>query len=303
VQTLAVPLTIAFSTLVFNHLANERSLGEKGAADERALREKEAADERAVYESRTKLYVELLNKREESASNLRSNIFAKLLEKYLDPTKASVVQRITVLDLLAQNFNESLNLSPLFWQLERQIRDEPFGRRSALQEQLRRIAYEIKARQADIFDAYGQKRRRSVEFASLPVVLFDEDIVLEHRNKVERLGCHFTVEVTEHDAKQQRIFVRLMVAPIDGGRKPSEFTCDVSADNKTRQWTFSVDQFDLPLVNFTRMSKSTRFAVFFDDYSSSAASVTLLFFPSSLGGVQDKPYIDDVMNELRRPSK
>jgi len=60
--------------------------------------------------------------------------------------------------------------------------------------------------------------------------------------------------------------------------------------------------YDLPLMTFTRISDEERVAIALRtlDTESRSARITVLYYPSSRSGVQDKPYIDDVLNKLRK---
>jgi hypothetical protein len=101
--------------------------------------------------------------------------------------------------------------------------------------------------------------------------------------KDEKVKRHFTIEVAEHDPAGRRVLVR-----VSGG---------------DRQWTFWVDTFDFPLVNFTRISKSERFSLVLKRYDPPSAQITFIYFPSSRSGVKDKPFIDEVISDLVRRMK
>ena len=87
-----------------------------------------AHDER---ENQFRLYTELLSKREEADMNVRRGIFDKVFDKYLPPDSKDVATRLVGLELMAANFHESLDISPLFWQLDRQVmKQDERGRRA-----------------------------------------------------------------------------------------------------------------------------------------------------------------------------
>jgi hypothetical protein len=286
ISTLAIPVSLAGSTVIYNVWAAKRS----------------------DAESRLRLYTELVNKREEADTNLRREIFAKLMEKYLDPGQADLDRRMAVLELLTQNFNESLNLSPLFWQLDRQIVANGGERRLALRSQLMRIADNVKQRQLDVLQVYGGGGEADPVFrlpADKPIL--DRDLTLEipaAGGTRRRIGCHFIVEALEPDETSRSVQVRVQSMPLerrnDQGLAVEESSSCVGGF--ARQWMFNVDPFDFPLVNYTRMSADERFAIFFSPLAGGLYSFKFIYFPSSLGGVRDKPFIDDVMNKLRGSS-
>ena len=252
------------------------------------------------------LYTQLLSKREESDTGVRRVIFSKLLEKYLTPGAgaANLDDRLVVLELLSQNFNESLDLSPLFSQLDRQneqSNDPKAGERRA---QLERIAGSVKLRQYDLLDVYGAKVDGTFDGHS-DSALIDEQLEIEMPGSVEsktRVGCHFIVDAWDYVAPTRQLKVRVQATPIPFAR--NVVTGPGCGDgSKARQWVFSLDPYDFPLVSYTRMSKTERFVVYSIFYAESQVRLRFVYFSSSLNGVRDKPFIDEVMNDLRRSSR
>lgn len=286
ISTLAIPVSLAGSTVIYNVWAAKRS----------------------DAESRLRLYTELVNKREESDTNLRREIFSKLMEKYLDPSHADLDRRLTVLELLTQNFNESLNLSPLFWQLDRQIA-ESASQRDPLRAQLMRIADSVKQRQFDVLQVYGGGGEAD-PVSKLPAdkPILDRDLVLElplPDGGKRSIGCHFIVEALEAGEGNRSVQVRVQSTPLEQRRVQDQTIAEspTCGGGFARQWMFSVDPFDFPLVNYTRMSADERFAIFYTPHEGGLYSFKFIYFPSSVGGVRDKPFIADVMNKLRGDSR
>lgn len=71
-------------------------------------------------------------------------------------------------------------------------------------------------------------------------------------------------------------------------------------ESHTKSIAFWVDEFDFPLSNFSRISKSERFALVMTRYKPPDIGLTLIYFPSSRSGVKDKPFIDEVVSDLKR---
>jgi hypothetical protein len=69
-------------------------------------------------EAKTRLYTELMSRREESESALRKDMFTSIISTILKEN-ATLDERILQLELLAYNFHESLNLMPFFTYLDR----------------------------------------------------------------------------------------------------------------------------------------------------------------------------------------
>src|SRR5712691_7590437 len=118
--TLAIPLSLAYVSYKYES----------------------AQTERQATDARLRLYTELLSKREEADTGVRRGIVDKVLETYLKPGGQDLEAKLVALELLAVNFNDSLDLSPLFWQFDRQIQGG--ARAPFLQKQLQRIANGVK---------------------------------------------------------------------------------------------------------------------------------------------------------------
>ena len=81
-----------------------------------------------------------------------------MLETYSKEAK-NPNEKIVALELLTLNFNESLDLSPLFWQIFREIQQTAQKANSSFwTEQLERISNQVKARQIELLETFGIKK-------------------------------------------------------------------------------------------------------------------------------------------------
>src|ERR1039457_819429 len=128
-------------------------------------------------DARTKLYTELMSKREESESALRKDMFNSIMGNILkDKVSASLDEKILQLELLTYNFHESLNLMPLFEYLNRCNNKEE--RDPALRE-----AY--KYRLIKMSKATISKQLSTLEAVAKPVTFTYEDTLFTYKNKKE----------------------------------------------------------------------------------------------------------------------
>ena len=257
----------------------------------------DAQTARQDTEARLRLYTELLSKREEADTTLRKGIFDRVLETYLKEAK-NADEKIVALELLSSNFNESLDLSPLFWQILREIQQPAQKANSSmLTERLQRVANDVKDRQLALLeisgsrldgnfntDALGAGTNKSFEMENpidKDLTLVDPDASDPAKQKQTR---HFTVFPLEFDQARHRVFVSVE------HRKPN---------GKVETNSFWLDEFDFPLTNFSRISQSERFALVMRRFDPPNVALTLIYFPSSRSGVKDKPYIDEVISGLK----
>lgn len=254
-------------------------------------RYEETTAKNQAADARLRLYTELLTSREQADSGLRKDMFGKVLDTFMTKRDGDIGQQLVELELLAANFQDSLNLSPLFRQLRRQIDAQAPKDKVALLERLESVANDVKDRQIEALELVGAKMDGTVSFAqldagnSVPVVdkvLTFSDPGSADSGATDNPGIHkrhFNVEVLERDKTQHRLLVRVH----DGAK----------------QWVIGVDQFDFPLVDYTRISSTERFTVALTSYTDEYAQLKFIYFPSSRSGVSDKPYIDQVLASLR----
>lgn len=281
-QTLAMPLALVSLPLLYQWKAGEMSA--KAAAENQR---------REQAEQQFRLYTDLMSKREEADTTVRRGLFDKLVGSYLDPKPGDVDKRLVALELLSLNFHDTLNLSPLFWELDRQIAARPKQpSNEEYQLQLDRVASQVKNRQASALEVDGVRATMQVDLAFIgeglapPSKTFRlRGVAAEPDGPAER---DFSVTVLSHDPKHRRLLVTVNFGPTDG-----------SATQTTSFW---VDPYDFPLTNFSRVSRSERFALVLDRYKPSddggTARLVLLLFPSSRSGAKDRPYIDDLVARL-----
>src|SRR5262249_30620064 len=112
---------------------------------------------------------ELLSKREEADTAVRRGIFDKVLERYLAPGDQGLEAKLVALELLATNFHDSLDLSPLFWQIGREVERAPKNERARLSHELARIANRVKDRKIRVLDLGSGAKGQASKLAGLRV--------------------------------------------------------------------------------------------------------------------------------------
>src|SRR5262245_18425393 len=84
-----------------------------------------ALDQQQSSEAKLRLYSELISRREESEATLRKEMFQSIIGSFFDASASSLEVRLLKMELLAQNFHEALNMTPLFLHLRREIAQAP----------------------------------------------------------------------------------------------------------------------------------------------------------------------------------
>jgi hypothetical protein len=278
-QTLALPLALVALPLLYQWKASE--IAERARAE---TRQRELADQQF------RLYTDLMSRREDADTQVRRGLFDKLIGSYLNPAPDNADKRLVALELLSLNFHDALNLSPLFWDLARDIeKAAPGAVRDRQLHQLDRVAKQVKDRQTAMLE--GESHKFDVD---LPLLEGDRhldfafDVRLLHDDGTSDPVARrpFTLTVTRHDARNRSLAIVVSTPGLD----------------ELQEFRFALDPFDFPLVNFSRVSRGERFAVMLYDYDARpevlSAKLVFLYFPSWRGGAKDKPYLDDLMARL-----
>jgi len=274
--TLAIPLTLAYLNQQYQ----------------------DAQTVRQSSEARLRLYTELLSKREEADTSLRKGVFDKVLDTYLKEAK-NVEAKLIGLELLTLNFHDSLDLSPLFWEILREIeKPQHNADRLILMKRLERAAYQVKEKQIEILRSYGAAIAEGNLYTEVlstgsgtackmdhPI---DQDFSFDDPDAIDpghrKQTRHFRLDPLECDPKGRRLFVSI----------------EWKLNSELKHANFWVDEYDFPLTDFYRLSKSERFAVVMSRYEPPDVGLSLIYFPSSRSGIKDKPFIDEVISNLKR---
>jgi hypothetical protein len=246
-------------------------------------------DKRQSVETNARLYSELMSRREEAESSLRKDMFVSIISSFLSPSREDLDGKVLNLELLAYNFNDSLNLKPLFLDIQRRLQKSTDADRASYSDRIIRVAKETTAKQLFSLQGQGKSFTRSVDFDELaragPAGIPLDPETLTIRNTT----CEVGVRVLRFDKKQEQLLVRLEVK-FPGSRPELPDT----------RATFNVGYFDFPVIDNTRLTNGLRCAVTLTNYApDAAADLTTVCFPGEFASLKDRPYYDEVIQKLR----
>lgn len=251
------------------------------------MRGSEVLERRQSLDTNARLYSELMSRREEAESSLRKDMLVSIVQSFLRPQPNDLDSLVLNLELLAYNFHESLNLKPLFLDLQRRLSKAPDPTREEFRARIDRVAREITARQLFSLEGHGDSFRRSIDLDELEKTgRFGLDLEPDELQVADKRVV-VALRVLEVDRRQQQLMVRLTVSAPDGG---AELT-----DSRAM---FSVGFYDFPLIDNTRLANGLRCAVTMSAWSKSNADLTTTCFPGEYASLKDRPYIDEVMKKL-----
>ena len=248
-------------------------------------------DQRQAIESNTRLYSELMSKREESESALRKDMFVNIISSFLDKGGTDLSGDVLNLELLAYNFHESLNLKPLFLDLKRRISAGEAGATTpeskvayaGYSDRLERVAREIARRQMIVLEGAGRKYDSTVDLSQDPDGISLDPVTLSLDGKDTTLG----LDILGVDRENRELTVSMNVE-----------TPDPELGRQTKSMTFNVSYFDFPMIDNIRLTYGQRAAVVLNNFSDQSADITVVLFPGTYASLKERPYYNEVIENV-----
>lgn len=255
-----------------------------------------ALSQRQAIDTNTRLYTELMSRREDSESALRKDMCVSILSSFVNPGETALNNSVLNLEMLAYNFHESLNLKPLFLELRRRVvsaRAEaktPTARaeNAAYLERLETMGREIVRRQMIILEGVGKRFDRTIDLAEDPAGTSLEPATLT----LDGVSTTFAIDVLGVDRESREVRISLSIE-----------TPDPEQGRQTKVATFSVSHFDFPMIDNTRLVGGQRCAVVLNNISDQSADITLVLFPGSYASLKEKPYYNEVIESVLDANK
>ena len=149
----------------------------------------------------------------------------------------------------------------------------------------------LKERQIEGLEIAGAKREVQFDLDLKPEdqkdVAFDLALpaTASPQRGASRLSRRFRVGVLQSDLVNRKLQVQLTY----------------SEGPDWRQRVVWCDLYDFPMMAFSRLSDEERVALVVTGFDAEArgATITLVYYPSSRSGTQDRPFIDEVVSRLR----
>lgn len=278
----AFPASMTALTVAFVGLVGQCALKQR----------EEQITERTMIEQRGQMYIELMSRREESESNIRKDMFTAILGQFFSAEETDLSKQLLKLEMLALNFGESMSLSPLFRELERDMESyEPQSEKDEKDWPIKKMFYRRRLRSL-------AKRVAEFQLASLRRAesSFTFNLPLEQASTAEggkrtgvgiRLdGLERVIDLTLRKAndKRQEVDVALKI------KTPADKTLD--------DYDFTLSWFDFPMIDNIRLSNGHRFALAFEKFDRKAVKVIGVLFPGLYGSQRNKPFLDLVVEQL-----
>ena len=256
------------------------------------MRGSQLLEHRQSVDTNTRLYSELMSRREEAESSLRKDMLVAIINSFLTPQEGDLDSKVLNLELLAYNFHDSLDLRPLFLDLQRRIQRSSLPNRAEYLQRINTVAREITDKQIMAIEGHGAGFRRTVDFQELGAA-GKAGIALEpERLDVRGTACDVSLRALSTDMERQQLNVRLEVTTANGDGEPVD----------TRA-TFDVGFFDFPMIDNTRLANGVRCAVTLTNFNEMAADLRTVCFPGEYASLKDRPYYDEVIQKLQQAAR
>ena len=289
-------------------------------------------------DAKTKLYTELMTRREESESALRKDMFNSIMTNILkDKVIVPLDEKILQLELLTYNFHESLNLMPLFEYLNRCNNDEKIN-------PAQRQAY--KYRLIKMSKATISKQISTLEAVAKPITLTYEDTLFPYKKRKEyKTDSAFRARIDDlyeqnstalngsepfctyvdsvfngktYDSVQQVVRINILDYDTTDASVKVRLTIQTMYPGKNtvsempRQTEFIVNYFEFPMIDNTRLKNDMRLAVVLNSMvsenrlnnsghlagKSNRIELKVIYFPGSRSSLKEQPYFDDIVSKL-----
>ncbi len=247
-------------------------------------------------EAKTRLYTELMSRREESESALRKDMFTSIISTILKG-ESTMDERILQLELLAYNFHESLNLMPLFTYLDRRNNEDTKDRklREGYRARIYNMSREVTNKQVASLEGVSSIEKFVYCYDTLNCpgasntfncTFYDS---IANGNKLDSITHIVYLTILDIDTANNTLNVRLKVCTRVGQQ-----------EDKCAQPAFAIDFFEFPMIDNTRLINDKRVSVVLRDFDkvNKFIELDLIFFPGSHSSLKERPYYDDIVSKL-----
>jgi hypothetical protein len=247
-------------------------------------------------EAKTRLYTELMSRREESESALRKDMFTSIINSILAGS-SSIDEKILQLELLAYNFHESLNLTPLFTYLERKNRADTSDPKlkATYSERLYTMSREVTNKQIASLEGVSTTEKFNYCYDTVNCPGMSTTFSCTFLDSLKTGSRSDTIEhivrltILEMDTVNSSLEVRLNICT----RVPGK-------DDKCANPVFTIDFFEFPMIDNTRLINDKRCSVIMRDFDTinKFIEIDIIFFPGTHSSLKERPYYDDIVSKL-----
>ncbi len=275
------------------------------------------------------VYTKIMTERESSDNNIRANMFQMLFNAMFDkdinsastPDNISLIKkRVMFLDVLSRNF-DTVDIKPLFEDLDDELTKKIYNDKSysdgaqkdyfAMRAELRRIGRNLSIKQLNAL-------------ASLPGTVVKSIVLIEDKDK----NLMVMQEDSAANGNNDAIPVEIKAQGLDDGKVEIslEYQKTKASDQGFKAPSFIITFYDMPYIDNSVIDKDMRVGVVLTKYATTRdlelfrdridkrlikdyedlkaggivkyAEIRLIKFPAKYTGHRDRPYLQDILQEL-----
>jgi hypothetical protein len=254
-------------------------------------------------EAKISLYTQLMSSREQSESALRKDMFNSILGTILKDSH-SLDENILQLELLAYNFHESLNLMPLFVYMGRQIAlEKNIQLKEEYKKRLYKMASDVTSKQISSLEGAASTETMFITFPGDSIRYkpgLSQDFAMDWKDSKV---FYDTIKVGNSNSIFKRVvFLKASGFNVDEKTVNVRLDIETSLNDKFINMVtqeFTIDYFQFPMIDNTRLSNDMRCSVVMRDFDfPNFIEIDILYFPGSHSSLKEKPYYDDVVKKL-----
>jgi len=261
-------------------------------------------------ETKARLYIQLQTSREKADADLRKSMFDTVISTFLRPRSQDPAELVLALELLAYNFHEVIDLGPLFKHVESMIsrdRQRSNDQHRQFFKRLERAAVEVTDKQLAALKDASTIFYDDVFFDDLEQ--YPEGIRLFRQNR-DNSDDRGIIQLAQTPAA--RTFAQLDILGVDQSHKELRArlwvyhipVTSVQPDKEAAPVTevdiiFKVGFYDFPMIDNTRLANGRRITVVMRAWEPGRADVALAYFPGSRASLKEKPYYDELVQQLQ----
>ncbi|MCK9686038.1 hypothetical protein [Scleromatobacter humisilvae] len=297
------------------------------------------SSQRETRESNEHLYAQLLSQREQSDSVIRKDMFGVVISQLLSNVKSGDwASRVLQLELMASNFNESLDLAPLFKDLNRRLvaaKNIDKATLASLRKRLDTSASNVILKQVASLGGRGFQCDNQVgldpAMSGSPII--SEQVPMrqlvpnfeEGKNEsaaaaaaapasaassaLSTCPSSITVPVSAGD---KLVGIEAEIVDVDLDQREIEVRLRVKFDDDKQYFDrhFWVGQYDFPMLDNTQLEHGLRAAVVVSDFvvaddpkdraANSFVNVHLVVFPAGAASLKERQDYDDILTDMLR---
>jgi len=248
-------------------------------------------------EAKLRLYSELMTRREEAEGTLRKEMFQSIIGSFFDPSSTSLETKLLKMELLAQNFHEALDLTPLFQHILREIQAAPVTptAKRSYETRLGDLAREVTRKQIIALEDGGTRFDWTVILSDSLIRGLRSEQLEDVTLTLEGVTRRFRVTLAQADTALKQFHAQLEIETVVQPSIPGGMASRNSVD-------FVLGFFDTPMIDNTRLSNDQRVSLMLSDMNQDGASLSLIFFPGSRASLREKPYYEEILRKLTLPN-